>query len=94
MAVISEPGQMTRHATSASGDWAALQVSCKALHLPDVLHCNEYCGMMTINQWQISFTQHPYELLVFYLHDHAFVAKKLGITTTPVADCLCATQVA
>ena len=93
MAVISEPGQMTRHATSASGDWAALQVSCKALHFPDVLHCNECCGITIMNQWQISFTQHPYALLVLRLHAHAFVAETLGITTTAVADCLCATQV-
>jgi len=46
------------------------------------------------NQWQISLMQHTYELLVFYLHDHAFVVKTLGITTTAVADCLCATQAA
>jgi len=50
--------------------------------------------MMMFNQWQISLMQHPYELLVFYLHDHAFVVKTLGITTTAVADCLCATQAA
>lgn len=42
MAVTSEPGQMTRHATSASGDWAALQVSCEALHLADDLHTDDY----------------------------------------------------
>ena len=84
---------MTRHATSASGDWAALQVSCEAQHLPDALH-DDYRGMMMFNQWQMSFMQHPHELLVFYLHDHAFVVKTLGITTTAVADCLCVMQAA
>jgi hypothetical protein len=68
-------------------------VSCKAQHLPNALH-GDYHGMMMIDQWQISFMQHPHELLVCYLHDHAFVAKMLGITTKAVADCLCATQVA
>ncbi len=93
MAVISEPGQMTRHATSASGDWAALQVSCEAQHLPDALH-DDYRGMMMFNQWQMSFMQHPHELLVFCCMTMPLLCKTLGITTTAVADCLCAMQAA
>lgn len=58
MAVTSELGQMTRHATSASGDWAGLQVSCEAMHLADVLHSDDYCGMMSSNQWPTSFMQY------------------------------------